>query len=185
MAASYWNSINNGTVSRRKVLQFAAVGAGALLAGCSGGSKGGSSAATSKLVTAPVESTSRAVKGGVLQASLSRDISGFDPYLGTGSDPQNVLFAYSRLVKYKAYKYPETTLPATDPDAAASWEVSPDGLQYTFKLRPNLKFDARPPTNGRVVTSADVKFSWDRFAALSVFRTTLANAADKTAPITS
>jgi ABC-type dipeptide transport system, periplasmic component len=43
------------------------------------------------------------------------------------------------------------------PDLAESYTISDDGLTYTFKLRPNLKFH-----NGRAVTSADVKYSIER-----------------------
>jgi peptide/nickel transport system substrate-binding protein len=41
---------------------------------------------------------------------------------------------------------------------AESWTVSPDGLTYTFKLRPGIKF-----SNGQPVTADDVKFSLDQF----------------------
>src|SRR5215813_4877594 len=44
------------------------------------------------------------------------------------------------------------------PSLAQSWEESEDGLTYTFKLRPGLKFH-----NGDPVTTEDVKFSFDRY----------------------
>jgi ABC-type transport system substrate-binding protein len=43
------------------------------------------------------------------------------------------------------------------PDLAESWEVSPDGLTYTFKLRQGLTFH-----NGDPLTSADIKYTFDR-----------------------
>jgi peptide/nickel transport system substrate-binding protein len=44
------------------------------------------------------------------------------------------------------------------PDLAQSWDVSPDAKTFTFHLRPGVKFQ----TSGNALTSADVKWSWDR-----------------------
>jgi len=46
---------------------------------------------------------------------------------------------------------------ATVPDIAQSWDVSPDDTTYTFHLRPGVKFQ-----DGREVTAADFKYSWER-----------------------
>src|SRR5262245_4698819 len=43
------------------------------------------------------------------------------------------------------------------PDAAESWQISPDGLLYTFKLKKNVLFH-----DGTPVDAAAVKFSIDR-----------------------
>ncbi len=43
------------------------------------------------------------------------------------------------------------------PQMASSWDVSSDGLTYTFHLRPNLHF-----SDGTPLTSADVAYSIDR-----------------------
>ena len=42
-------------------------------------------------------------------------------------------------------------------DLAESWDVSPDGLKYTFYLRPDAKFH-----NGKLVTADDVRWSLER-----------------------
>jgi peptide/nickel transport system substrate-binding protein len=63
--------------------------------------------------------------------------------------------------------------------------VSGDKLQITLKIRPNLKWDARAPTNGRTVSAQDVVFSWNKFAELSPYAGDLSNKRNKDAPIES
>jgi peptide/nickel transport system substrate-binding protein len=43
-----------------------------------------------------------------------------------------------------------------DPDLAKSWDISDDGLVYTFYLRKGIKFH-----NGKECTARDVKFTYD------------------------
>ncbi len=43
------------------------------------------------------------------------------------------------------------------PDLAETWEVTPDGTQYTFKLRSGLTFH-----NGDPITSADFRYTYER-----------------------
>src|SRR5204862_8162394 len=59
---------------------------------------------------------------------------------------------YSTLLKFDAPNYPQIV-----GDLAESWNVSPDRLTYTFKLRPNVLFH-----DGSKLTSADVKASYER-----------------------
>ncbi|HLZ25707.1 MAG TPA: ABC transporter substrate-binding protein [Chloroflexota bacterium] len=44
------------------------------------------------------------------------------------------------------------------PDLAQSWDISPDAKTFTFHLRSGVKFQ----TSGNPLTSADVKWSWER-----------------------
>jgi len=59
---------------------------------------------------------------------------------------------YSTLLKFDTANYPQVA-----GDLAESWNVSPDRLTYTFKLRQNVLFH-----DGSRLTSADVKASYDR-----------------------
>ena len=84
---------------------------------------------------------------------------GFDPALytaGTTFDASSRP-VYNRLLEFE----PGTTNPV--PALAESYEVSDDGLQYTFKLRPGVKFQTTEfftPT--RDLNADDVLFSFER-----------------------
>jgi ABC-type transport system substrate-binding protein len=178
----YWKSLAGRRVTRRSaVAATSGLAAGAaLLAACGGSKKDQGSA--KDLVYVPKES-SPATKGGVF-ASTGGDVGSFTTVGPLGApDSAAAAHGYSRLVKQKVFRYPDEALPAAAPDAATSWEVSPDGLTYTFKLRPGFKFDPRPPTNGRPMTSADVRYSWNVFVKTNAFRTYLAAETDPNAPV--
>src|SRR5205823_12410379 len=61
---------------------------------------------------------------------------------------------YSTLLKFDAPNYPQIV-----GDLAESWNVSPDRLTYTFKLRPNVLFH-----DGSRLTSAALAASSQRLA---------------------
>ena len=84
---------------------------------------------------------------------------GFDPALytaGTTFDASSRT-VYNRLVEFK---HGSTE---TEPGLAESWEISEDGTEYTFKLRPDVKFqttDFFTPT--RALNADDVIYSFER-----------------------
>ena len=51
------------------------------------------------------------------------------------------------------------------PDLAEKWEVSKDGLAYTFTLRQGIKFHNVAPVNAREFTSEDAKYTLLRLTA--------------------
>jgi dipeptide transport system substrate-binding protein len=84
---------------------------------------------------------------------------GFDPGLFTAGTTFDAAAhtVYNRLLEFKK----GTT--EAEPGLAESWEISDDGLQYTFKLRPGVKFqttDFFTPT--RDLNADDVIFSFER-----------------------
>jgi dipeptide transport system substrate-binding protein len=81
----------------------------------------------------------------------------FDPAIASGVRDASATAIYNRLVEFR----PGTT--SVGPGLAESWEVSPDGLQYTFHLRRGVKFQATDEfTPTRDMNADDVIFTFDR-----------------------
>jgi peptide/nickel transport system substrate-binding protein len=188
---SYWQSQLSNRLSRRRALGLTAAGIGsaAFLAACGGGSDDKSSSGAPKgesLLAKVDDTTAKATPGGTWSGYLPSDTPGLDPMTNPASTvPPLANFALSRLLKYKAGTRQDRPTGIMEGDAATSWEVAPDGLTMTMKLRPGMKYDARPPTNGKNLTAEDVLFSWKQFETLSGTRTALSNKADPGAPILS
>jgi peptide/nickel transport system substrate-binding protein len=115
----------------------------------------GRAVAVALLVALPLAQPAMAQqRGGTLIAAFSADPAGFDPVRGPSG--------MSHVVIEQVY----STLMLLDPEAhpipglAESYDISADGLEYTFKLREGLKFH-----NGDDLTAEDVKFSFDRLRA--------------------
>ena len=93
-----------------------------------------------------------------------------DALLSNSASTVNLIsvFAYPRFLKYTVVEPPDTNDGTkTEGEAMESVEVAPDGLTYTFKLRQNMLWDRRAPTNNRPITTDDVLFSWDKFSNLN------------------
>lgn len=101
----------------------------------------------------------------VLRVRLANDISKLDPVEVFDPDSHYVAGSiHSHLVRYK----PGTT--ELEPELARSWEVSSDGLTYTFKLRDDVQWQK---SYGKF-TAADVKYSIERHrdpSTRSLFKT--------------
>src|SRR5689334_9668086 len=122
--SNYWSTITNARLSRRRAL-FATGGiaAGAAFLAACGGSDSSSSSGNAKkepssLAAKPVDTTSKAVKGGVYTASINADPSVFDVIGGGAPDVPHPARVYSRIVKYQSYKYPDPVQPVAVADAA-------------------------------------------------------------------
>lgn len=148
-------------LSRRRGLALAgsAAAGGALLAACGGGSSSKEKADHASLVTPAVDESKQAKRGGVWLDSQTADFVSFDPHFTALPHPSRFLF--STLMRIK----PGWLEPAKGDymlDAASGYEISPDKLQLTMKLRPNHKWHNVPPVNGRQVEADDVVFSYER-----------------------
>lgn len=77
---------------------------------------------------------------------------------------------YDRLLTFGTKEVPGNGLSydysVVEPELAESWTVSDDGMTLTFKIKPNATF-----WDGRKVTAADVKWSFDRAVSVGGFPT--------------
>lgn len=171
--ADYWDRFANQRLTRRwGLVASTTVAAGAaFLAACGGdGSKGAKGPVDkSGLLFTPVDTTAQAKTGGALKNFLTSDILHFDNMLSNqagviGSFGQ---LSYLRLVGWAIAKYPKEADGGIEPELAESWEISPDKLTITMKLRPDIKWDPRPPTNGRFVDTQDILYSWNKFTTVN------------------
>jgi len=137
-----WSELSGNHVSRRTLLKFSAGAAGLLALGaCSSQQAGGSTSAQGK-----------AKRGGTLTAAWNIDkFTSLDPQMAVGADQMSLLInvceGLTRLT------------PTLDVEGAlaTSWDVSSDGLTYTFHLRRGVKWH-----NGDDFTSADMAYTYQR-----------------------
>jgi peptide/nickel transport system substrate-binding protein len=89
--------------------------------------------------------------GGGFISAQTTEATGLDPQLVPAlSRSRRSPMMYSQLVRFDGEMNPM-------PELAESWQISPDSLTWTFKLRQGVKFH-----DGQELTSADVKFTFDR-----------------------
>jgi len=80
-----------------------------------------------------------------------------DPAVEYSTDSMRIVrIAYDKLLDYKPGSVTEFV-----PDLAESWDVSPDGLTYTFHLRQGVKFHDGTPVNATAV-----EYSFERLKAM-------------------
>jgi oligopeptide transport system substrate-binding protein len=89
---------------------------------------------------------------GVFHFGNHSEPQGLDPHIVTGVPEHHILTA---LFEGLVTKNPETLEP--EPGVAESWDISDDGMTYTFHLRNNAKW-----SNGDPVTAEDFRWSWQR-----------------------
>src|SRR6266540_3611449 len=80
-------------------------------------------------------------QGGTLTIAISKQVGNLDPY------KFDALWHVQALIFEPLVRYGEGG--KIEPALAQSWQVSPDGLTYTFALRPNVKFSDGTPWNAQ------------------------------------
>jgi peptide/nickel transport system substrate-binding protein len=112
---------------------------------------------------APAVARAQTPKRGGTLAIRTWDPPHFDPFQTISYKTHIALsFTHSRLLRHKAGP---NVVPGTFPiegDLAESW-TQPSETTYVFKLRKGVRWQAKPPVNGRELTADDVVFSVNHF----------------------
>lgn len=122
-------------------MQFAAVMTAGLLAGCGGDEKSGGGGSSKQ----------------VLNISTNSVVVGLNPLVNTtASDNIAHNMIYDPLIRDRSAK---DNTDEIVPAAAESWDVSEDGLTYTFHMNPDAKW-----SDGSKVTANDFEFTFKQMA---------------------
>tara|TARA_R110000824_G_scaffold288508_3_gene476759 strand:- start:80990 stop:82618 length:1629 start_codon:yes stop_codon:yes gene_type:complete len=89
---------------------------------------------------------------GVLYFGTGTEIQTLDPHIATGVPEHHII---NTLFEGLVLKNPYTLEP--EPGIAESWDISADGMTYTFHLRQNANW-----SNGDPLTAEDFRWSWER-----------------------
>ena len=123
------------------------------------------------------------VAGGIMKVAATWNFQSIDPIDsaagGTVTIPNMV---YNRLIGFKRGPGADVFQPEIEPELAASWERSPDGLTFTFQIQPNVTWQNVAPLDGRAFTAEDARFALDRYANEGVHKSYYANAGGMEAP---
>jgi peptide/nickel transport system substrate-binding protein len=115
--------------------------------------------------------------GGTMVVSATWDVQNVDPTVsasgGTVTVPNMV---YNRLIGID--RGPDADVfngPVLEPELATSWERSPDGMTFTFKIDPRAKWQNLPPLSGRKFVAADAAFAMNRYKTEGVHQSYYVN----------
>jgi peptide/nickel transport system substrate-binding protein len=139
-------------LNRRRLLQAAAAASALTAASAPGGTR--PTAARGRQAELAPEET--------FLYGIGADPTNLDPHVSV--DGSVILLdnaIYDGLVQLKPGEMAPGAPLEVEPALAESWEASVDGLTYTFKLRPDLKF-----ADGTPLDAAAVKWSFDRMMAI-------------------
>ncbi len=138
-----------------KVLLFSVASLSLLISSCGGDKKDDKSGKT--------EAKGGIYTGGILRLNEVENLKSLVPMSINDIPSYHIAYqVYEGLVKYD----PEDL--TIKPAIASRWEISPDLKEFTFHLRPNVKFHndpCFPEGKGRVLNAADVKYSFDKLCS--------------------
>jgi len=190
---NYWDRVLDRRFSRRRALAATSAGAlgAAFLAACGGGDDdggdggGGTPEEASGLLAKREDTSKQAKSGGTLIMTNPADPPHFDPHLLTLPAAAATSLIFNKLLQVKPGVL-EISDGSMQPDLAESWELSPDKLTLTMKIRQDAGTPpTQAPVNGRKLDAQDVVFSWKRFSATGTARQDLVNSVNPAAPVLS
>ncbi len=117
------------------------------------------------------EPAKEAKPGGVMTVAASWDVGPMDTTVSAAGGSITVPnIVYNRLVGHVGGVDVDPFKFELEPELAASWERSPDGLVQTFRLADGIKWQNVAPLNGRPFVAADAKFAFERYKATGVHK---------------
>ena len=100
--------------------------------------------------------------GGIMKVAATWNYQTIDPITsaagGTMTIPNMV---YNRLLGIVRGPAADPFQMQLEPELAASWERTPDGLEFTFNITPGITWQNLPPLNSRPFVAEDAR-SWPR-----------------------
>ena len=124
---------------------------------------------TGKVVTAPEY-------GGTLTFNLSGLAGSIDPFFGwPNAGPTDGVVEKLGIMNWavdrdvwdlKTLFTPVTYMRGR---LAESWDISPDGLTYTFHIRDGIRWHDKAPMNGRELTAHDIEYNFHRILGMGDF----------------
>ena len=150
-------------LGRRRVLGLSVgLGAAATFAACSGTSH------RSRSQAGPAAQSGQPRYGGQLRLTTKTELFSFDPGLKNTPVATFEGLTNDSLLGFKVgpdVKYDDVIV---TPAIAERWET-PDTQAYTFHLSKAVKFAPVPPVNGRELTAADIKWTFEYLASMGQF----------------
>ena len=102
----------------------------------------------------PVMAQETGQGGIIIEGNISADVATMNPILSSDTASQRVIgFMFPNFIG--ADPAAAVLAPAQPNSLAESWEISEDGLVYTFTLRQDMTW-----SDGTPITSADIMYSW-------------------------
>lgn len=110
---------------------------------------------------APASTSSGQPKtGGILKVGLNAAPTTMDTFTAYAGPTHGLTKLYGdTLVRWKGKSDMNADV---EPLMAKSWDISPDGLTYTFYTQQGVKFQNIPPVNGREITADDWVYHFKR-----------------------